>query len=181
MAWLISIIIIIISVAVPFNSTSDIAWEDETGFVSMSGCAAYYSAHTMESTAVTLGYIEATSDYDKWLTANGYIGAVAVYRVGDRGKDVHILWPDGTIDGPYASIDVVASHHYELGLDRNRVIDVDYNTAMLHDMKGPMAVTILYESTPLFDAVFDGENEINIGITTAEYEGCIGQYNGEKN
>lgn len=179
MDLLISVILIIVTIAVPYFDTSDLAWEEETPYVSMNGCAAYYASGQMEATANVLGYINEADRgaYYEWLWSEGYIGAVAVYRLGDKGKDVHILWPDGTIDGPYISIDVVARNHYNLGLDRNRVIDVDYDTAMRHNMRGPMAVTIIYDFAPLFDAVIDDSESINIGITTDEYKGCIGRSN----
>lgn len=182
MDWLISIIVIIVTIATPYSSTFNLEWEDETPYMSMSGCAAYYGIGVMEKTALNMGYIdEADSDaYYEWLESEGYIGAVAVYRLGDRGKDVYILWPDGIIDGPYKSIDVVAEHHYDLGLDKNRVIDVDYETAVRHDMRGPVSVTIVYDYSPLFESVFDGGNSIDVGITTEKYHGCIGWNKGEE-
>ena len=171
----IHIILYIISMAMPFRYTDDLSWRDETDAMSMSGCAAYYASGRMESTATIFGHTESPSDYQQWLQEGGYIGAVAVYRLGDKGKDVHILWPDGTIDGPYLAIDVVARNHYDLGLRRNRVIDVDYNTAVSHNMEGPVAVTIIYSDSVLFRMAYGSDNQAAIGVTTEKYKGCIGR------
>jgi len=168
-------VLTIISMAVPFTDTSNIDWEDDTWFPSMSGCAAYYADGNMAKTMTAFGYTEKSSGYYNWLDENGYLGAVAVYRKGDMGKDVHILWPDGTIDGPYIAIDVVAKHHYNLGLSKNRVVDVDYNTAMRHEMRGPVAVTIIYDYTSLMEVLYNGYNSFTTDIVTKKYEGCINQ------
>lgn len=158
--------------AIPISDTASIDWAEETPYVSMSGCAAYYSEGLMEINAQYWGYIKDTKDYDSWLESSGYLGAVAVYRNGDKGKEVHILWPDGTLDGPYIAIEVVARTHYELGIERNRVVDVDYNTAKRVDMRGPMNVTIIY----------DLNSYLSISITRAylpftkdKYSGCMGK------
>ena len=58
---------------------------------------------------------------------------------------MHILWPNGIIDGPYYALDVVAEHHYQLGLNRNRVVDVDFATAQRHDMRGPVSVVVFFD------------------------------------
>jgi len=178
MWWIFHVILIIVNIAVPFSHTGYIPWEEESSAMSMSGCAAFYSKGRMETTATILGYIDSKSDYSAWLEGAGYIGAVAVYRLGDKGKDVHILWPDGTIDGPYIAIDVVSKKHYSIGLDKNRVIDVDYKTAVRHNMRGPVAVTIIYNGTVLFDTVDGSDNAIDVGITVDKYKGCVGITNG---
>ena len=171
----IHIILYIISIAIPFRHTADLDWREETGVMAMSGCAAYYAKGRMESTATIFGHTESRSGYQDWLEENGYIGAVAVYRLGDKGKDVHILWPDGTLDGPYLAIDVVARSHYSLGLSRNRVVDVDYNTAVSHGMEGPVAVTIIYGYSALFSMAYGSDNQAAIGVTTEKYKGCVGK------
>jgi len=172
--WFLNVVLCIVNIAVPITATSDVAWKDYTENPALNGCAAYYSKSTMERTAATLGLIGKPKDYKAWLSENGYIGAVAVYRNGDKGRDIHILWPDGTIDGPYLAIDVVARNHYQLGLSRNRVIDVDYNTAIRHNMEGPVAVTIIFDNSNLFSLLYDRTNSIKTNITRDKYKGCVG-------
>lgn len=172
--WVIHVLLCLLAFAIPYKETSQIEWQDKSPQV-MSGCAAYYSKGLMESTAVTFGHIASSQEYNEWLEDNGYLGAVAVYRLGDKGKDVHILWPDGTLDGPYLAIDVVARHHYELGLRRNRVIDVDYETAMRYEMKGPVAVTIIYNHSNMLEYLYRGDNVATTGVTTEKYKGCVGK------
>jgi len=171
--YFIAIIMAIISMAVPIMSTSNIGWAGYTEYPALTGCAAYYSKGVMPSTATALDYITSNKAYNSWLEENGYIGAVAVYRLGDKGRDVHILWPDGTIDGPYLAIDVVARNHYRLGMVRNRVIDVDYATAMKHEMAGPMAVTIIYDNSWFLSMAYGDDNELITGITTDKYGKCL--------
>lgn len=171
--YLTAVVLYIISVAIPYNATANMAWEEKTDAISMSGCAAYYSKGLMPSVAERLGYKEEGVRYKDWLSENGYIGAVAVYRLGDRERDVHILWPNGVVDGPYYAIDVVARRHYELGLSKNRVIDVDHQTAQRHNIRGPMAVTIIYDNTPLFSILYGGDNSFETNITTDEYGDCL--------
>jgi len=169
------ILFIVTYLSVPFNNTASVGWNEQTEYMAMSGCAAYYAEDRMATTATVLDIIEQSSEYKTWLEDNGYIGAVAVYRLGDKWRDVHILWPDGTIDGPYIAIDVVARHHYELGLKKNRVIDVDYNTAKKHNMRGPMAVTIIYDGTDLLKFALGSDGAIQTGLVVDEYKGCINQ------
>lgn len=171
------IILCIVSMAVPFTNTGILPWKSYTEVPAISGCAAYYAEGRMESTAVVLGHIDKTSEYKKWLADSGYIGAVAVYRLGDKGRDVHILWPDGTIDGPYLAIDVVARNHYSLAVDKNRVVDIDYSTAEKYSMRGPIAVTIIYDHTWLFSLGYRGNNTLLTSQTTDKYKGCMGKTN----
>ena len=167
-----AIIWCIVLSAVPFADTST-SWNEWTTIPSMSGCAAYYNQGNMERTAVVRGYIDSSKEYKQWLNENDYIGAVAVYMNGDVGRDVHILWPDGTIDGPYLAIDVVARNHFALGIKRNRVIDVDYDTAKRMNMRGPMAVTILFDNTAILSMAYGSSNSAQTEFTTDEYKSCL--------
>jgi len=133
----------------------------------MSGCATYYSKNKMRDTAIVRGLIEKRKEYNDWLSNEGYVGCVAVYRVGDMWRDVHILWPDGTLDGPYLAIDVVQRKHYESALERNRVVEVDYQTAQQHNMLAPTAVTIFYD--------IDVGGIYSLDFETNKYEGCLEQ------
>lgn len=166
-------ILIMAATAMPFNATTG-SWNDTTEEISVSGCAAYYNSRLMEDTAVYRGYIKDASEYEDWLKRNGYKGAVALYRNGDKDREVHILWPDGTLDGPYLAIDVVARHHYDLGMSKNRVIDVDWNTAVRMDMKGPMSVILIYGNEWIADYLYNDDGEFKIeGYSINAYEDCL--------
>ena len=164
-------LVIIISIAIPHCHTGDISWESKTPYITSSGCAAYYNTGVMARSAANLGIIEKRADYKKWLSDNGYIGAVAVYRAGDVGRTVHILWYDGTIDGPYIAIDTVSMNHYDMGIDRNRVVDIDHNTAVAHDIDAPVNVVIIYDMENLFDRI-GHVNKIDL-LAMSKYEGCL--------
>jgi len=117
----------------------------------LEGQAAYYSDGVMERTAVNRGLIDSSREYEGWLADNGYIGAVALYRDYEFCRSVFIDWGNA-VDGPYVAIDVVSSSDYALGIERNRVIDVDYDTAKrVGFLDGPVNVRIIYSDRNLLD------------------------------
>ncbi len=71
------------------------------------------------------------------------VGYVALLRRGDLNRKVWILWPDGTVEGPFLVVDVAARHHVSSLLKRGWAIDVDYKTALRHRMNRPLPVTVL--------------------------------------
>ena len=93
------------------------------------------------------GIMQAVLDYRK---AQGQVnpcpecvGHVALLRSGDLNRRVWIEWPDGMVEGPFLVIDVAARHHIQMLLQREWVIDVDFRTAMRHNMNRPLWVTIM--------------------------------------
>lgn len=71
------------------------------------------------------------------------VGYVALLRRGDLNRKVWILWPDGTVEGPFLVVDVAARHHVSPLLKRGWAVDVDYQTALRHRMNRPLPVTVL--------------------------------------
>ena len=174
----ISLLLIILmamaSSAIQSTDTKNVGWNGTTESQAVSGCAAYYAPNLMERAAVYWGHIDSTDEYEDWLHDSGYKGAIALYRVGDRLREIHILWPDGTLDGPYIAIESVASRHYDIGMAKNMVVDVDYSTARRYDMNGPMRVVILYEANSIFDYLVGGAGAIGLpGYSVGKYAGCM--------
>ncbi|HXF61903.1 MAG TPA: hypothetical protein VNK95_09810, partial [Caldilineaceae bacterium] len=103
----------------------------------ISGKAMYYNPGIMQEVyayRLSLGEIQPCSEC---------IGYVALLRKGDLGRRVYLRWADGTVEGPFLVIDVAASHHIGLLLQRGWAVDVDYQTAMRRKMYSPVPVTIL--------------------------------------
>lgn len=173
-----AVIMSVVSVSVRASDIEDIGWDGVTNVPSVSGCAAFYDKNIMEGAARYWGYIESVGQYSQWIRDNGYRGAVALYRSGDKGRKVYILWPDGIVDGPYLAIESVARHHYDLGISRNRVIDVDYKTAIEHGMRAPTNVVVLYDAGSIIDYALIGTGELSVPWRVDRYSGCIGNVEG---
>lgn len=71
------------------------------------------------------------------------VGYVALMDCRDIGRLVWLDWGDGR-DGPYLVIDCAAAAHVAGLRERNRVVEVDYATAMRHHMAGPVPVRVLW-------------------------------------
>ena len=73
------------------------------------------------------------------------IGFAALLNAEHIGRRVWITWPDGTRDGPYLVADCAKANHRAGLFARGWIVDVDHGTAMLHEMRGPITVTVLVE------------------------------------
>lgn len=71
------------------------------------------------------------------------VGYVALMDCRDLGRRVWLDWGDVT-DGPYQVIDCAAAAHVAGLRQRNRVVEVDYATALRHRMAGPVPVSVLW-------------------------------------
>lgn len=99
----------------------------------LTGRAAYYRAGLMAEVATNRG-----------LDLAGYRGGVALMRAGDLGRDVWILFPDGW-DGPFLSVDCARRAHYEMNLARDRVVDIDRDIWLEHELPGwPVRVLVSF-------------------------------------
>ena len=122
-------------------------WNEPTPDVALTGKATFYSAGTMAEVAVNRRLITDTSEYQTWLTANGYVGAVALNRAGDRFREVWLQRPDGTVEGPFFSVDCAQRRHYEAREADNRIVEVDHATAIRWGMNAPLdGVTVWFEN-----------------------------------
>jgi hypothetical protein len=103
----------------------------------LTGLAMYYNPNVMNEVVanrMAMGHLS---------TCGECIGHVALLRVGDLNRRVWLQWADGKVEGPFLVADVAAAHHVGYLLERNWVVDVDYQTALRRGMNGPVAVTVL--------------------------------------
>jgi hypothetical protein len=70
------------------------------------------------------------------------VGYVALLDAKELNRKVWIEWGPGDVEGPFLVIDAAAKHHVASLLERNWVIDVDYQTAMRRGMNRPLPVTV---------------------------------------
>jgi hypothetical protein len=86
------------------------------------------------------------------------IGYVALLRAGDIDRRVWMQRPGEVVEGPFWVIDVAARHDIPSLLERDWVVDIDYETAMRWGMRGPVPVTVL--STPGQGAGMAGQSGV---------------------
>lgn len=147
-----ALVAVCVGLVTNMEATGNLEWDSETPYAIVCGDAAYYGSNVMERTAVRRGVITKTAEYNSWLLSNDLMGAVALYRKQDNWQPVSVAMQTGdgmVVTGRYLSIDVVAEGHYDLGIERGRVIDVDYKTAMRYGMRGPTPVCVIYHENLL--------------------------------
>lgn len=92
-------------------------WQSPTETPSLYGDAAFYSPGTMRGVCKYRG-----------LDLAGYDGAVALMACGDLGRDVWI-W-----DEKFLVCDCSQWEHFAMNLERDRVVDVDWETWQRHGL-----------------------------------------------
>ena len=72
---------------------------------------------------------------------------VALNSCADLGRDVWLLWPDGSVDGPLPVVDCAQEAHYQARLDQGRVVEVSARLARERGFYGvgPYPVTVLFD------------------------------------
>lgn len=100
-----------------------------------SGLATYYADGLFDEVIVNRGIVV------PW----DVIGFVALLDAQHISKRVWIRWPDGTLDGSYLVADCANATDRAALIERGWAIDVDRATARLHDMHGPIMVTVFLE------------------------------------
>lgn len=70
------------------------------------------------------------------------VGYAAMLRYGDLNRKIWVRLPDGHIDGPLLVIDAADTKHVGMLLDKNWVVDIDYETAQRWKLYNPMDVVI---------------------------------------
>jgi len=115
-----------------------------------SGKAMYYSRGVMDTAMANQrkNYPGKIPDGLSMQNKGKYKGFVALLRAGDIGREVYITNPKtNQVEGPFLVVDVAAMHDIPSLLQRNWVVDVDYDTAVRWGMAGvgPAKVSV-YES-----------------------------------
>lgn len=110
-------------------------WTVPTAEPSIQGYATYYAPGVMEQVAAYRGY-----------DLSNYAGGVALNRAADLGRQVVILWQDGTVSGPYLVVDCARRDHCDTRESQNYVIEVDAQTAQEHSFynSSPVPVTVWF-------------------------------------
>lgn len=119
-------------------------WETSTPISSLDGEATYYASGVMATVAANRGLVAEPGEFPAWLETQGYVGAVALNRAGDLGRQVWLQGPAGLVEGPFLVIDCA---HPDLWLDREqrgRVVEVDWETARRWQMRGPVVVQVFF-------------------------------------
>jgi hypothetical protein len=119
-------------------------WHVPTEAESVAGKATFYAPGMMERVAMNRGLIREAEEYDKWLEERGLAGAVALNAAGDLGRVVWLESPAGDVAGPFLAIDCAQAEHYQDRLDRERVVEVDWPTAVRWQMRGPVDVRVWF-------------------------------------
>ena len=116
--------------------------KDETPLPQM-GKAMYYANGVMEQ---VIKYRLRVGDITPGKKCLGY---VALMRKGDLDREVWIVI-NGQVEGPFCVVDVAALQHIPSLLERNWVVDVDYQTAKRWGMAGvgPKFVVVLGAPPP---------------------------------
>jgi hypothetical protein len=103
------------------------------------GDGSFYAKNVMESTVayrIELGQIQPCPDC---------IGYVALMSCDELGRLVYLDFGDSLgIEGPFLTADCAQAEHIEGLRKRNRVVEVDWQTALRHHMAGPLPVRILW-------------------------------------
>ena len=107
------------------------------------GKAMYYASGVMEQ---VIKYRLRVGDITPGKKCLGY---VALMRKGDLDREVWIVI-NGQVEGPFCVVDVAALQHIPSLLERNWVVDVDYQTAKRWGMVGvgPKFVVVLGAPPP---------------------------------
>ena len=87
-------------------------WSSPTPQIEISGEVSYYGPGLMDQVAETRGYNLA-----------GYVAGVALMPAGDLGRDVW-LYIGGRWSGPFLVVDCSQLGHYEMNIERGRVVEV---------------------------------------------------------
>ncbi len=106
-----------------------------------SGKAMYYNPGVMDRV------VESRIKYDHIDPCEECIGRVAMLRFGDVNRKVWLQIYGSHLEGPYHVIDAAATQHVGMLIERNWILDVDYQTAQRWGMRMPY-VTI-WEHPPL--------------------------------
>jgi len=109
-------------------------WSQPTEADALEGYATYMSPGVMDTVISNRGF--------------GYADGIALNGAGDMGRNVWLVWKDGTITGPLPVVDCAQENHY---LDRERQGRVAEVSAELAQEKnfygvGPVPVTVLFEA-----------------------------------
>lgn len=112
-------------------------WTTPTEAPGLYGDATYYNPGLMEIAARNRG-----------VRLEGYVGGVALNRVGDLGREVWIFWPGspGEYLGPYLVVDCAARRDYARRLELGRVVEVSHQEARRQGMWliGPRRVIVIF-------------------------------------
>ncbi len=106
-----------------------------------SGKAMYYNPGIMEKV------VENRLKFKRIELCEECIGRVAMLRYGDVNRKVWIQFYGSHLEGPFHVTDTAATQHVGMLLERNWILDVDYQTAQRWGMRMPY-VTI-WEDPPL--------------------------------
>lgn len=109
------------------------------------GLAMYYNPGVMDTVlANQLGWGDVTE-------CDECIGRVALLREGDMDRRVWLQRPGHPAEGPFWVIDQAAKHDVPGLVRRNWAVDVDYETAMRWEMRGPIPIVVLAEPEQALD------------------------------
>jgi hypothetical protein len=112
------------------------------------GLAMYYNPGVMEQVLKRqLGWGDVTE-------CDECIGRVALLREGDMDRRIWLQRPGHAAEGPFWVVDQAAEHDVPDLLKRNWAVDVDYETAMRWEMRGPIPIIVLADpsqAVPLTD------------------------------
>ena len=110
----------------------------------MDGWATYYADGVMARVAVNRGYIHQVDEFPAFLEGRGYVGAVALNRMGDLGRSIWLERDPGEVEGPFLSLDCAALEDYGRRVKRLRIVEVDWTTSRRWGMRGPVPVRVWF-------------------------------------
>ncbi|MCB0113164.1 MAG: hypothetical protein R2873_21205 [Caldilineaceae bacterium] len=103
----------------------------------LQGLAMYYNPGIMDRVLVNqLAWGDVTE-------CDECIGRVALLREGDMDRRVWLQRPGHPAEGPFWVIDQAAKRDVPGLVRRNWAVDVDYETAMRWEMRGPIPIVVL--------------------------------------
>jgi hypothetical protein len=97
----------------------------------VSGKAMYYNPGVMETV------LENRLKFERVELCEECIGRVAMLRFGDVNRKVWLQFYGSHLEGPFHVIDAAATQHVGMLIDRDWILDVDYQTAQRWDMRMP--------------------------------------------
>lgn len=128
-----------------YLTAAAVSWVVPTTSPSVEGRAKFYDDGVMEEVAVNRGYISNPYEYETWLKQEEIDGGAALMKAGDLGRAFTILWPDGTATR-HISIDCADPKHFPKRRAIGDIVEVDWQTAQLKGMRGPVRVRIIFDS-----------------------------------
>ncbi len=115
----------------------------ETSNLPVQGVAMYYNPGVFQK---VLGFRYKNQHIS---TCDECIGYVALLRAGDLDRRVWLQRQDRIAEGPFWVVDVASRRDIPGLLERNWVVDIDYQTAMRWRMAGPIPITVYDADSPI--------------------------------